>query len=111
MAPIALETTLELGGYYVKLAQTMVGGGFLPKTYEDVFSVLLDDCPPKSFDVVRETVESELGCSLAEAYASFDATPIGAASIGQVHRARLHTKEGEDPANPALNGRYGYFIS
>ena len=57
--------------------------------YEQVFSVLLDDCPAKPFDVIKGIVEDELGCPVDAVFASLEETPLGAASIGQVHRATL----------------------
>ncbi|HVT29191.1 MAG TPA: AarF/UbiB family protein, partial [Lacipirellulaceae bacterium] len=45
-------------------------------------------------EVVRQTIEAELGKPTEELYADFDTTPIASASIGQAHRARLH--EGDD---------------
>ena len=49
--------------------------------------------PPEPFDDVRRVVELELGRSLDDVFASFDRTPIAAASIAQVHAARLRTGE------------------
>jgi ubiquinone biosynthesis protein len=39
---------------------------------------------------VQETISSELGASPTEVFASFDAEPLAAAFIGQVHAATLH---------------------
>ena len=44
------------------------------------------------WDTIRQTVEKDLGMSLAEAFASVDPTPIATASVAQVHAA------GERPA-------------
>jgi len=52
-------------------------------------SILQDECPPEPFGVVKRTIETEYGKPLEEIFSSFDETPIGAASIGQVHRAKL----------------------
>jgi ubiquinone biosynthesis protein len=46
--------------------------------------------PVDSPEIVRATVEAELGQSLEEAFAEFDQTPIASASIAQAHVARLH---------------------
>ncbi len=53
-------------------------------------SVLQDKCPYKSFDVVKSIIESEYNKPLDNIFSSFEETPIGSASIGQVHKATLH---------------------
>ena len=49
--------------------------------------------PAEDFDDVRRVVEAELGRPLDDVFVSFDRTPIAAASIAQVHGARLRTGE------------------
>jgi predicted unusual protein kinase regulating ubiquinone biosynthesis (AarF/ABC1/UbiB family) len=51
---------------------------------------LRDDVPPLSAAWIRACVERALGTPLESAFARFDERPLGAASIGQVHGARLH---------------------
>src|SRR5262249_46323051 len=51
------------------------------------------DAPPMGFPIVKSVVEAELGKAIGEAFRSFEPEPIAAASIGQVHRARLHSGE------------------
>ena len=87
----ALRKMLELKGFYIKTGQICAAniGNAFPKYWQHTLSVLQDQCPFKEFDVVREIVESEYGKKLEEVFSSFDATPIGSASIGQVHRATL----------------------
>jgi aarF domain-containing kinase len=74
---------------YIELAQTCVGTGYLPDEYSDKFEVLLDQCPSRGMDVIAKVFEQDVGCTLDDAFATFDTTPIGAGSIGQVHRATL----------------------
>lgn len=89
-APKSLDFILDLGGYYIKTAQTMVGTGLLPDAYSDAFEILLDRVPPRPFSVIQGVLEAELGCPIEEAFATFERESIGAGSIGQVHRATLH---------------------
>ena len=90
-AHVALQKMLELKGFYIKSGQLCASnmGNAFPKYWQETLSVLQDQCPSKEFEVVREIVESEYGRKLEEIFASFEETPIGAASIGQTHRATL----------------------
>eukprot|EP00928_Gymnodinium_smaydae_P030375 TRINITY_DN22618_c0_g1_i1.p1 TRINITY_DN22618_c0_g1~~TRINITY_DN22618_c0_g1_i1.p1 ORF type:complete len:555 (-),score=73.48 TRINITY_DN22618_c0_g1_i1:88-1752(-) len=93
-APDALRYCLELGGYYVKLGQMFCGMGLLPAAYEEEFQCLLDSVPPKPFHVVKHTLELEFGKPLEQIFESLEENAVAAASIGQVHLAKL--KDGQD---------------
>jgi predicted unusual protein kinase regulating ubiquinone biosynthesis (AarF/ABC1/UbiB family) len=82
-----LET---LGPTFIKLGQIMSGRSdlFAP-AYVDALSRLQDDVKPFSFFDVEGIVEAELGTKLTRAFGLFEAEPIAAASLGQVHRAAL----------------------
>jgi ubiquinone biosynthesis protein len=86
---------LSLEGGLIKAAQ--IGGAradILPRPFIDKLSQFHDDVPPRPFETLVPVVEVELGATIAEVFASVDRQPLGAASLAQVHRARL--RDGSD---------------
>jgi ubiquinone biosynthesis protein len=84
----------ELGPTFVKFGQLLsTRPDLLPESFIEEFTRLQDNVQPLSFEVVRETVERELGRKIEEAYATFNPQPLAAASIGQVHEATLTSGE------------------
>ena len=90
-----LRTAAEhLGPTYIKLGQIISSGeGLFPKELVSEFKLCRDQVPAEPFDTVRLVVESDLGARLEDVFATFESTPIAAASIAQVHAATLHTGE------------------
>jgi ubiquinone biosynthesis protein len=90
-----LRLSIErLGPTYIKLAQIISSGeGLFPEELVSEFKKCRDQVPAQPFDVVRSTVEEDFGAPLEEIFASFDETPLAAASIAQVHAAVLITGE------------------
>lgn len=83
-----------LGPTYIKMGQIISSGeGIFPPELVGEFRQLRDRVPAEPFETVRRTLEHELGGSLESVFAWFDETAIAAASIAQVHAARLHTGE------------------
>ena len=90
-----IHFTFVLPGFYIKtgqMAASNIGNAF-PKVWQNTLSVVQDQCPHKDFEVIRAIIEDEMGKPLTHIFETFEETPIGAASIGQVHRATL--KNGE----------------
>ena len=88
---IAFET---LGPTYIKLGQIISSGeGIFPVELVSQFKLLRDQVRPEPFSSVRATIESELGMELEELFCEFDQNAMAAASIAQVHRAKLCSGE------------------
>ncbi|HEU4408109.1 MAG TPA: AarF/ABC1/UbiB kinase family protein [Polyangiaceae bacterium] len=100
-ASTALEVARTLGtmrGLAAKLGQ-MAGyiDGLVPEgqreAYESALKGLQRAAPPSPYGEVRALITAELGSPPERAFAAFDETPFASASLGQVHRARLHSGE------------------
>ena len=89
--PDHLADDLEaMGPTYVKLGQILSSRpDLLPEAYLKALARLQDKVKPFSFAEVEEIVTSELGVRISKAFSRFDAVPLAAASLGQVHSAAL----------------------
>ena len=87
----------ELGPTFVKLGQILsTRDDIVPEAYSTAFRSLQDSVGPFPYAEVRRQIEAGLGAPPEDLYAEFDPEPLAAASIAQVHRAKLKT--GEDVA-------------
>ena len=84
----------RLGPTYIKLGQILSAGeGVFPEELVGEFRLCRDQVPAESFETVRRTVETDLERPLEAVFSSFEEVPIAAASIAQVHAARLVSGE------------------
>ncbi len=80
----------DLGPTFVKFGQIMsLRPDLLPPRLIDELSRLQDDVAPVAFEEIKEAVEKSLGKPLEEVFSVFDAEPLAAASVSQVHRGVL----------------------
>jgi ubiquinone biosynthesis protein len=93
VAPVRLRLALEeLGPTFMKLGQVLsTRPDIVPPAFEAELSLLQDAAPPVPNAEIVRAIETALGRPIDDAYATFDPSPLAAASIGQVHAARLAT--------------------
>lgn len=88
---------IHMGGVMIKVGQFLSSRlDVLPPEVTDELANLQDEVPAEPYTVIKELAERELGALLKEKLEWFDESPLAAASLGQVHRARLRV---EDDAN------------
>lgn len=88
------ETLLDLGPTFIKVGQLFsTRADLFPTEFVEELSKLQDRVPAFDYTQVESIIQEELGKPIPELYRSFDPIPIAAASLGQVHRAQLHSGE------------------
>ncbi|MEZ5541567.1 MAG: AarF/UbiB family protein [Pseudomonadota bacterium] len=81
----------KLGPTFVKLGQVLATRvDLFPPEWIAEFEMLQDSAPPVPFEALRAQLTEDLGGPPEEIFAEFDTEPLAAASIAQVHLARLH---------------------
>jgi len=83
-----------MGGVMIKVGQFLSSRlDVLPQEVTDELANLQDEVPAESFEEIEQLAEKELGASLNQKFEWFDESPLAAASLGQVHRARLRVED------------------
>jgi len=93
--PVRARHVLEdLGPTFIKFGQILsTRPDLIPFEFVEEFKKLLDEVPPFAYEDAERQVRDELGSSVRELFKEFKKEPSAAASIGQVHNAKLKTGE------------------
>ena len=86
----------QMGGVLIKVGQFLSSRvDVLPQEITDELANLQDEVAPEDYEDIRRVAEAELGGILSEQFLEFEKHPLAAASLGQVHRAKLHKPPGD----------------
>ena len=81
----------DMGGVMIKVGQFLSARvDVLPEVITRELANLQDEVAPETFEAIRQIAEAELGGPLGQFFSTFDERPMAAASLGQVHQAKLH---------------------
>jgi predicted unusual protein kinase regulating ubiquinone biosynthesis (AarF/ABC1/UbiB family) len=88
------ETFLDLGPTFIKVGQLFsTRADLFPAEYVEELSKLQDRVPAFSYEQAVSIIEQDLSKPVQALFGSIDPVPLAAASLGQVHRAQLHSGE------------------
>ena len=84
----------ELGGTFIKFGQLLsIRPDLIPESYCEEFAKLQDNVRPFPYEQVKDVIEKDFKKPIHKVFIHFEKTPIAAASVGQVHMAKLRTGE------------------
>ncbi|PPQ63998.1 hypothetical protein CVT24_009427 [Panaeolus cyanescens] len=83
-----LRALLANGGVFIKMGQHMASLIVLPEEWRKTMAVLQDRCEPTNFPDLEDLFLKDMGYPISDIFSEFDPTPIGVASLAQVHIGR-----------------------
>src|SRR2546426_11763590 len=86
---VAVEQLGSMKGLSMKVGQIVSYFGLLSEEGEDQMAELQASVPPMERELVEAVLEEQFGAPPEKVFARFEAEPIAAASVGQVHKAWL----------------------
>jgi predicted unusual protein kinase regulating ubiquinone biosynthesis (AarF/ABC1/UbiB family) len=90
-----VATVAALGPAFIKLAQVFASrADIVPEPYLAELSGLTDRVPPLPFAEIERVIGEEYGTPASAVFTEMESEPIAAASLGQVHRARVRANDG-----------------
>lgn len=88
------QLAIDMGGVLIKVGQFLSARvDVLPDEITDELAGLQDEVPPEEFSEILRVIETEFNAPLDEIFLEFNETPVAAASLGQVHQAKLSFDE------------------
>ena len=88
------DTAVTLRGMLVKMCQVIgTRSDVFPREFVDTLAKCQDRLPPRDFDTIRQVVEEDFGRPIDEVFSDFEREAVAAASLAQVHSARLASGE------------------
>src|SRR4030095_10542091 len=108
------EKLLRLGPTFIKNGQSLATrADLLPVEYIQELAKLQDEVPPFPTEQARTNIETELRGKIEDIFDEFETQPIAAASLGQVHRAKLRTGQvvAIKVQRPGIHQHVGFDIS
>jgi predicted unusual protein kinase regulating ubiquinone biosynthesis (AarF/ABC1/UbiB family) len=98
------KLAVSMGGVLIKVGQFLsTRADVLPYEITSELAGLQDEVPPAAFNEIRALAEAEFGVALNEKFQTFQTEPLAAASLGQVHLARLHTEDVRTGIGPSAD--------
>ena len=95
---------IRMGGVLIKVGQFLSARvDVLPKEITQELTGLQDEVPEESFEDILRVIEAEFGMALADKFLELNARPEAAASLGQVHQAKIYRDQARRESDPGDN--------